>query len=598
MGRGSRATCPRPAEEPLKFELQLRAVGRDLRQTEDMHVNAQPMKAAEINLGKLFTNDFDFVIPEYQRPYAWGQEEALQLLADLEGALERDTEEPYFLGSVVLVKDAASSHSEVIDGQQRLTTLTILLSVLRDLVDDPAFRSAVHGFVEEPAVEWDDLPARPRLTLRPRDREFFRKHVQKDGATAALVDISDNQTSTDSQRGIRDNAKVLREKLVAWGESRLKELFKMLAKRTFVVTVSTPDLNSAYRIFSVMNARGLALAPSDIFKSQVIGTIPEQSRQHYADLWESLEENLGRDEFANLFLYIRMVVSRKRAVKSLLQEFPEQVLDPYLRANDGIAFIKDVLEPYAKADMRLVAQDFAGGAEWEKVNAWLKRLVELDNDDWRPLALWALRVHPDDPVFLSDYLEKLERLAASMLLRREYRTPRMQRYHVLLDQLAEGRGLDAEAFALSDTEKAATLEQLTGDIYLTRPVRRYVLLRLDSMLADNPGASYDHSVITVEHVLPQSPAVDSQWRQDFTDEEAERWVHRLGNLLLLNRRKNSQAQNYDFDKKKSMYFTSTKGVAMFALTTQVINTDSWTPAIVGERHERLVGLLADAWELR
>lgn len=285
MGRGSRATCPRPAEEPLKFEFQLRAVGRDLRQTEDMHVNAQPMKAAEINLGKLFTNDFDFVIPEYQRPYAWGQEEALQLLADFEGALERDTEEPYFLGSVVLVKDAASSHSEVIDGQQRLTTLTILLSVLRDLVDDPAFRSAVHGFVEEPAVEWDDLPARPRLTLRPRDREFFRKHVQKDGATAALVDISDNQTSTDSQRGIRDNAKVLREKLVAWGESRLKELFKMLAKRTFVVTVSTPDLNSAYRIFSVMNARGLALAPSDIFKSQVIGAIPEQSRQHYADLW-------------------------------------------------------------------------------------------------------------------------------------------------------------------------------------------------------------------------------------------------------------------------------------------------------------------------
>ncbi|WP_205812209.1 hypothetical protein [Micrococcus luteus] len=109
-------------------------------------------------------------------------------------------------------------------------------------------------------------------------------------------------------------------------------------------------------------------------------------------------------------------------MKSLLQEFPEQVLDPYLRANDGIAFIRDVLEPYAKADMRLVAQDFSGGAEWEKVNAWLKRLVELDNDDWRPLALWALRAHPDDPAFLSDYLEKLERLAASMLLRREYRS--------------------------------------------------------------------------------------------------------------------------------------------------------------------------------
>lgn len=561
-------------------------------------MNAQPMKAAEINLGKLFTNDFDFEIPEYQRPYAWGTEESLQLLADLEGALERDTEEPYFLGSVVLVKSPGDSRSEVIDGQQRLTTLTLLLSVLRDLVADPDFRAAVHHFVEEPAVEWDDLPARPRLTLRPRDREFFKERVQTDGATVDLVEISDNQTATDSQRGLRDNAKALRERLSTWDQHRLKALFKMLAKRTFVVTVSTPDLNSAYRIFSVMNARGLALAPSDIFKSQVIGSIPEGSRQHYADLWESLEEELGREEFANLFLYLRMIVSRKRAVRSLLQEFPEQVLNPYITARNGIGFIKEVLQPYAKADVRLRAQDYSGGPAWDQVNAWLKRLDELDNDDWRPIALWALRHHPDDPTFLAAFLSRLERLAASMLLRREYRTPRMQRYHILLDQLAEGAGMDAPAFELTDSEKADSLERLAGEIYLTRQVRRYVLLRLDSMLADNPGASYDHAIITVEHVLPQTPATDSRWRQAFTEEEAEHWVHRLGNLLLLNRRKNSQAQNYDFGKKKDVYFTTAQGVAMFALTTQVVNTEEWTPEVVARRHEYLLGLLADAWELR
>ena len=69
-----------------------------------MAIMLQPLKAAEINLGKLFTDDFDFVIPEYQRPYAWGTEETMQLLSDLQGALERDTDEPYFLGSIVLVK--------------------------------------------------------------------------------------------------------------------------------------------------------------------------------------------------------------------------------------------------------------------------------------------------------------------------------------------------------------------------------------------------------------------------------------------------------------------------------------------------------------
>lgn len=121
----------------------------------------------------------------------------------------------------------------------------------------------------------------------------------------------------------------------------------MLGKRTFMVTVSTPDLNSAYRIFSVMNSRGLPLAPSDIFKSHVIGAIPDCDKQQYADLWEELEEDLGRDEFANLFLYIRSIFSQSRAVRNLLTEFPEQVLNDYLPSN-GAGFINEVLEPYAR----------------------------------------------------------------------------------------------------------------------------------------------------------------------------------------------------------------------------------------------------------
>ena len=81
------------------------------------------LEAAEINVGTLLTSgDYEFVIPEYQRPYAWGKEESSQLLSDLLGALDRDTDEPYFLGSIVLVKTPNEPRSEVIDGQQRITT--------------------------------------------------------------------------------------------------------------------------------------------------------------------------------------------------------------------------------------------------------------------------------------------------------------------------------------------------------------------------------------------------------------------------------------------------------------------------------------------
>ena len=556
------------------------------------------LEAAEINVGRLLTSgDFEFVIPEYQRPYAWGPEESVQLLSDLLGALERDTDEPYFLGSVVLVKSPNLPRSEVIDGQQRITTLTLLLSLLRDLVENEDLRRSIHALIEKPGVEWDNQPARPRLKLRPRDNQFFYEYVQTVGSSAKLIELSDNIPENDSQRGLRDNAKALYRELVQLDPARLKDLFRLIAGRALLVTVSTPDLNSAYRIFSVMNARGLPLSPQDIFKSQVIGALREEDKQDCADRWENLEESLGRDEFGDLFLYIRAIKARTRAVRSLLQEFPEQVLNDYLPDN-GIGFIREVLEPYARADIRLVTQDFHGEApQWEQVNHWLKRLDQLDNDDWRPPALWALTEHGEDPEFLVSFFAKLERLAASMLVRRVYATPRQLRYMELLKQLADGLGLEAPAFELSESERIETRDRINGEIYLATRVRRYVLLRLDSILADDPGASYDHRIITVEHVLPQSPAKNSQWVQDFTEDEAATWTHRLGNLLLLNRRANSQAQNFDFDVKKGKYFTSGKGVAVFALTTQVLAKPEWTPQVVERRQEELVHLLVREWQL-
>ena len=556
------------------------------------------IEAKEISVGKLFhSGDYEFEIPEYQRPYAWGAGESLQLLSDLAGALERDTEEPYFLGSIVLVKAPGDPRSEVIDGQQRLTTLTILLALLRDLVESESLRRSIHQLLETEALEWDNVPAKPRLRIRPRDTHFFHTHVQTPGAIQTLIGLSDNVPETDSQKRIRNNAKALYEELVEWDQDQLRELFKLIAGRAYLVTVSTPDLNSAYRIFSVMNARGLPLSPQDIFKSQVVGSIAEHEKQRHAEVWENLEEELGRKEFGDLFLYIRAIKSHTRAVKGLLQEFPEQVLNAYLPDN-GTGFIREVLEPYAKADIRMLAQDFHGDdPRWRELNNWLKRLDQLDNDDWRPPALWALKEQGEDVEFLVQFMAKLERLAASMLLRRVYATPRQQRYMELLKQLADGDGLQAGAFELSDAERKETLDRINGELYLATRVRKYVLLRLDSVLAQDPGASYDHRTITVEHVLPQHPPLESQWTRDFTEEEAEQWTHRLGNLLLLNRRSNSRAQNYDFAVKKDKYFTSDQGVAVFALTTQVLKEPVWTPEVIADRQRYLVGTLAREWDL-
>jgi uncharacterized protein DUF1524 len=102
----------------------------------------------------------------------------------------------------------------------------------------------------------------------------------------------------------------------------------------------------------------------------------------------------------------------------------------------------------------------------------------------------------------------------------------------------------------------------------------------------------------VEHVLPQTVSPDSSWESAWPDEEQrEEWVHRLGNLLLLSRRKNAAAGNRDFDVKKDTYFKTPNGVSSFALTTKVLEQGKWTPQVVEARQEEMLRMFTDGWEL-
>ena len=556
------------------------------------------IEAHEHPLHKIFSSEFEFVIPDYQRPYRWGRDQVGQLLDDFEETLDRADGDPYFMGSLVLVE--VGPHFDVIDGQQRLTTLTILLAVLRDLESDEEVAANLAACVLEPGNKLRGIAPSTRLRLRDdKDDKFFGTYVQARGAVETLVGLSDAAATTEPQRAIRDNATLLRDRLLTWSDERRTELATLIINRTYLVVVSTADLDSAYRIFSVMNARGLDLSPPDIFKSTVIGGAgSDQARSEYAEKWEHAEEALGSAEFLELFRDIRTVESGERARRELLEEFPKQVLSHYRGDGREARFVDDLLLPYAKAFERTIERDLGPGSEWEPVNHWLRRLDLIDNRDWRPCALWALVNHADDAEFLTVFLKRLERLAASFLLRQAYTSPRVARYLELLRQLKSGQGLKSDAFELSDEERVLTVDALRGEIYRMNTRRaRYVLLRLDELLAKGPGATYDHKIISIEHVLPQNPRDDSQWLSDFTDEQRAQLTHRLGNLLLLNHRKNSQANNYDFDTKKQRYFTISDGSAVFALTTQVVGESSWTPEVIERRQAALIDLLANEWDL-
>lgn len=558
---------------------------------------AEGLSGHEYPLSKIFCSDYQFEIPSYQRPYSWEEDQVGALFDDVLAAMRRAGDrvggEPYFLGSLVLIKVSGSSSAQVVDGQQRLTTLTLLFAALRDMITRGDVRGSLERLLVEPGDPLQNLVEQPRLTVWDTHQEFFAKHVTR---TGGLRDLDGEQALEGAQQLVQLNAKLLIDRLEELSEEDRIALARFLVSRTYLVVVATPEENSAHRIFAVMNDRGMQLSHTDILKAEILGEIPAHERDAYAAKWAAAEDAVGREAFGDLFAHLRMIYAKTKPEKSILEEFRRQVLDTFARDSYRHVIV-DLIEPYADAQAVLLTAGYKASAHAEEVNYYLVWLGRLDNSDWQPPGLWALRHWRNEPARLAQFLRDLERLAASMFIRRADVNARIRRYGEVLRALeGEPENYDPGVLGLSADERAETRERLSGLVYETPRTRLYVLLRLDDELAGS-GASYDHKIITVEHVLPQSPRSDSQWTTEFSPEDREYWVHRLANLVLLDRRKNAAASNLDFADKKQRYFATEGQVSPFALTTTVIKEVSWTPGLLRQRQETLLARIAEVWSL-
>lgn len=554
------------------------------------------LSAKEHPICKIFCDDYLFVIPSYQRPYSWTTEQTSELIIDLQDYIKGQTDDietlnPYFLGSIVLVK-GDKPHAEVIDGQQRLTTLTILFSVLRELIEESDIKREITKYLGQKGSKLLKTTDNFRISLRERDKNFFQDYIQDESGFNNLRNL--NSDLPDSHVNIKENALYLYNHLKNEEQEELFRLASFVLLNCYLVVVATPDIDSAYRIFSVMNDRGLDLSATDILKSSIIGKVPDSEKEAYTEKWEYIEENIGRDSFSELFSHVRMIFRKAKPQGTLVKEFEAHV-KPGDNPKD---FIDSVLVPYSEAYTDIIGENFASQMLAEKINEKLKWLNRIDNSDWIPPAILYLSENKNYPEKIYDFLNKLERLASCIMIFRGNINYRISRFSELSKWITAGKDplLGNSPIHLTDDEKDKTLLSLKGNVYETTRIRLTILLRLDSLLSDG-SAKYNHKVVTVEHVLPQNPKDGSKWKEWIPDEEIRKGlVHKLGNLALLSRSKNSSASNYDFDKKKNSYF-KVNGVSPFPITTDVINHNEWTEEIINNRQTTFVNKLAAEWDL-
>lgn len=583
------------------------------------------ISAHEFALKDIFSKDFDFNIPPYQRPYAWTWENACDLFDDVVGFCnDQGQQENYFLGSLVLIKKESSPLSTVIDGQQRLTTLTILLAIIswklkgfhekqvgQDWKRWEQASKEFAEFINEQGNSIRGLLPKPRLTLRLQDNEFLKHYVQGLKFEDIRKQLRAVDNLTESKKNIVKNSIGFIDKLESDKDEkglgddpqRIYDLGCFLANHCYLVAVSTSDQQSAFRIFSVLNTRGLDLKLSDILKAEILEKIPENQLKLYTEKWEREENNLGRDPFSELFAHIRMIEKKAKAHESVLQELRKANL-----FREPSKFIDNFLIPYAEAFHTIKNAKYESTQDATKINETIKWLNRIENSDWVPPAILFLQKHTDDDASVQRFFELLERLAASMYIRGIYRNHRIDRYGKLIaaiekEDIAPLFKGDSPLL-LNSEEIDKTLNKINGEVYKDISIRQltYLLLRLDSFIGDQ-HIDYDKiSNTTIEHVLPQTIPNNSTWPVNWSEDDRDLWLHKLGNLVLLSNVKNPEARNYDFKEKKAIYFGNKdlkKKVTLFGITVNAMNgLDEWTPEVVEKRQKELIEILKKNWDLQ
>ena len=545
------------------------------------------VRAQECNLRTLFAPGQALCMPPYQRSYSWTETEAGELLSDLMLANEDDV--THFVGAIVVVRPENNEPQEIVDGQQRLTTLTILLSVLRDLEDDPARAEILHSFIADAPNKMLDEPARWRLSLNHVDGPFFRETIQQKSSTHA---VNGEPVANESQRRMCENAVAFRTALKDLDTPTRRNLANTIMERCALVRVIVSDRDSGYKVFRVLNTRGKEPNAHDIIKTELFeraGFSVDEADQ-YARIWLDYEARLGGGPFDDLLQQIRFLYDRS-SKGSLVAGFRRAVMNK-INARE---FLEERLPLFVEAYETITTGRVDLGEHSAFVQDKLHQLRALEHKNWRAPAIKFLVDRRDDLESAPAFFEGLERLGHIVQLIIHDRDARNKRYRKVVELIDSKKQISADSgpFAVSRDEKRRVKERLLGR-FATFGQRRSMALRLNAALQGGRALAPEEDA-TVEHVLPRNIAKDSFWSTTWPDGQKRRELcDTLGNFVLLPHELNQKADRLDYRHKSKIYFS---GAPLFALTEDLRDISAWTPDIVRQRTETLAQILIAEWRL-
>ncbi|GAA6873400.1 DUF262 domain-containing protein [Helicobacter pylori] len=541
---------------------------------------------------------------------------------DLFENYEDHGEDDYFCGSLVFIQpDKDNKTYDIVDGQQRLSTFILLAKVLATLYSE-RLDPIIQEYLQE---SWSDRHEDGEKKKRKRlDFNLVGSSAKKDFQDALDffddLDASkgENSKSNDPSKGKNSylkNAICLKNYLKKKEIEDINDFIQWLYLKVNFITITCPGTDMALRIFNVLNARGLPLHATDIFKVELLKKLAkEKDQEEFVSRWNALRQKCSENEskfpkrkenkrentpaeilFSWYLIYLNPVTSGKNMEERLADQFEKLDKTPL----EYLKIVEDFYNAYCEV------------LEMQDRHAHL--LSYLASDFWRIILCTSI-LHR----YSQSEIEALKELLVKFYYQNwvaEQKEPKKQTNCNIINALKEKKNINDINSIVKEylNKKNITQrfkENLRDDHLYEKHKKssknswlRPILILVEYFMSDDPKPKriqMDKN-LHVEHILPQKPTLSSQWAKDFSEEERECYTHSLANLTLLGGVKNTKASNLDFKDKKKIYMgeeirlnkKKTFRVMTCYDTTKYIahHYTEWTPKSLEEREKDLMGII-------
>ncbi|NHA95497.1 DUF262 domain-containing protein [Helicobacter pylori] len=555
------------------------------------------IESNDLNLRDILKDELYYQIPIYQRPYQWTEENCEKLLDDLFFNYEDDRESDYFCGSLVLIlisEDPKKAKTyDIVDGQQRLSTFILLAKVLATL------------YSERLTEEHKDYLQESLITKYGK-KDWLNFNAMgfnsKKDFQYALTSFNDVPISNNKNNYLK-NAICLKNYLRKKEIEDINDFIEWLYFKVVFITITCPDADKALRIFNVLNARGLALNATDIFKGELLKHAKEHEREEFVSRWNDLSQKCSDNDltietlFSWYSTYLNPVTSKEKMEKRLVTWFNKLNKTPleYLKG------VEDFYNAYCEV------------LEMQDRHAYL--LSYKDDDYWHVILCASILHHYSDQD-IEALKELLVKFCYQDWVAGQTKTTREQTCCNIINALKEKKSVEDIASVVKNHLNINKItqrfrENLKDDRLYEKHKRssktswlKPILILVEYSMSDNANPAYIKmdDDLHVERILPENPDPSSQWVKDFSEEERGLYTHSLANLTLLGGKKNtkalSQVLNQDFKEKKEIYMGKTialdnkktfKVMTCYDMTkNDVCRYTEWTPTSLEKRKEELI----------